>query len=488
MASFSSDRLALLRAALAEKGLATPCATGIPRRAERGRAPLSEAQQRLFFLELYEPGTALHNDAVLVWIEGDLDPERLMRAVASVAERHEILRTTFTLSGNGPVQCIHPALAGTTRTLDRRRADDAREAARALAREDARRPFDLEQAPPWRLTLVRLGEREWALALTLHHLLSDGASMGLFFDELSHLYAGEGARLTPLAVQFGDYAAWEGTRRDEDRAARDLVYWREVLGKGLPTCAWPGARGHATQRGAQVPIRLEAEAVERLGALARSGQVTTNHLLLAAWFALLGARSGQDDLCTGMATSLRQRRELEPLLGFFVQSLPLRVRLAGDPDCLALARTVRAAALEAQAHGALAFDRILRAAEPATHGAAAPTPLQTFFSHMKDAIRAPSFAGSNCRWEFVDPGVARFELALVLHESAQGLCGFLEHDLGLFEPAVAARLVADYTACVGLVLAHPARRLSALLASSSRAPRRAPRSPLPSLLRREAGE
>lgn len=457
----SGDRLALLRATLTAKGLPAPGARLVPRRTERERAPLSLAQERLFFLELFQPGTALYNDAVLVSVESALDRERLTHALARVQARHEILRTSFVLASDGPEQRIHSPGPLPLRWVDLREENEAFELVRALAYEDARAPFDLAQPSQWRMTLARLGPSHWVLALTMHHILSDGASMGLFFDELSALYAHEHAELEPLAVQFGDYAAWERARLDERRAAELGAYWKGAL-DGLPVSTWPGGGARATQRGAQVPLAFEKDCAQRLGALARNEQATTNQILLTAWLTLLGAKSGATDVCTGIASSLRQRPELRPLIGFFVQSLPLRMDLGGDPTFLALVGRVRVAALAALEHGELSFERIARAAGRFGGVDGGPALFTSFFSHMKDAIRVPSFAGAGSAWEFVDPGVARFELALVLHEAGRALTGFLEYDLGLLAPAAAERLAGDYVRILEAVLTRPGVRLSEL--------------------------
>jgi len=484
MSRLSSDRLALLRATLAARGLAAPSARLVARRAQRERAPLSLAQERLFFLELYQPGTALYNDTVLVSVERPLDQARLTSAVARIQERHEILRTSFALTGGGPEQRIHPPGPLPLRWVDLRGESEVFELARSLAYEDARAPFDLEQPSQWRMTLARLDRSHWVLALTMHHILSDGESMGLFFDELAALYEGEGAALEPLAVQFGDYAAWERARLDERRAGELAAWWKGALA-GLPPSSWPGSGARSTQRGAQVPLEFPARCVERLGALARAEQATTNQLLLSAWLALLGAKSGASDLCTGIASSLRQRPELRPLLGFFVQSLPLRIDLGDDPTFLALASRVRTAALAALEHGALPFDQIVRAAGRGNE----PALFNSFFSHMKDAIRAPAFEGAPSSWEFVDPGVARFELTLVLHESERALAGFLEYDLGLLAPAAAERLAGDYVRILEAVLARPGLRFSELRGVCTPPLGRAGRRlSLPPRLRRAAGE
>jgi hypothetical protein len=487
--ALSSDRLALLRAVLAEKGLAAPHARAIPRRAAAERAPLSFAQERLFFLELYQPGTPLYNDCVAVRVQGVLDPERLARALAAVQARHEILRTTFALAGAGPEQRVHEPGPPPLSRLDLSGASDAAVRARSLAAAEARTPFDLERAPAWRVLLARLAPDAWLLVVTMHHIVSDGATLGLLFDELSAAYATD-AGLAPLALQFGDYAAWERSALDERRAAEHLAHWTRVLGGELPACAWPERLGQAGGQGAWVPIGLGSQSLAHLRTLARAEDATSNQVLLAAWLALLALVTGENDQRTGIASSLRTRRELEPLLGFFVQSLVLRADLGGDPTFGELVRRVRTAVLQAHAHAELPFDRVVRALERAPGRGDAPPLAPTFFSHMNNALRAPRFEGARATWEFVDPGVARFEIALVLHESERDVTGFLEYDLGVFAGETAAHLGASYVRLLEAVLARPELRLSELAllcAPVRRAPSR--RAPLafPTHTRRAAG-
>jgi hypothetical protein len=486
--ALSRERLALYRAALAGKGLAAPRAPLVPRRADATRAPLSFAQERLFFLELYEPGTALYNDCVSVHVEGELDVTRLARAFQALQARHEILRTTFALGATGPEQRVH---APSSLPAPLRVFEVEPEGASAFAASEAARPFALESAPPWRAALARLGAHEWRLVVTMHHLLSDGATMGILFDELAELYAQRA--LGAPELEFGDYAAWERAALDERRAADELAYWQAVLAGPLPRYTWRGAHGTATRRGGWIPLALSAAELAPVEALARSADATTNHVFLAAWLVALGAWSGSDDQRTGIACSLRTQRALEGLPGFFVQSLVLRTQLATAPDFTALVRTVRAAALEAQTHAQLPFDRVVRACEPRTAGAAGVTLAPTFFSHMKDAIRAPRLAGAKTRWEFVDPGVARFELALVLHESAEGLSGILEHDEGVFTRASATRMAAEYARLLAAAALRPNAPLAELAAAAapppatSAEPRRAARA-LPVRARRATGD
>jgi hypothetical protein len=459
MARITRDRLALYSAALAEKGLRAPRAAPIPLRAERTRAPLSRAQERLFFLELYQPGTPLYNDALAVRIEGELDEVRLARAAQAVAERHEVLRSSFVLAGAGPEQRIHAPgeLAGALAVRDLAASDEPRAAARRAASEEARRPFDLERGPPWRATLLRLAPGEALFVLAMHHIVSDGASMGLYFDELAAAYADPRAARAPLAVQFGDYAAFERAPLDAGRAERERAHWREALAQA-GVLAWPERRGAARQVGAEVPLLLGAELTARLAARARELEATSNHWLLSAWLAWLGARCGSATACSGFASSLRARRELEPLIGFFVQSLPLVLELDGTASFAEHVRRTRAAAFAAVEHGTLPFDEIARAR------GGTPLALQAFFSHMREAIRPPALGAARTSFEFVDPGVARFELALVLHETPTELRGFLEVDHGVFAPEDGPRLAGEWQRFLGATLANPAAPLAELAA------------------------
>lgn len=476
MPGLTPERLALLRKTLASKGLGLPQAAPIARRADRTVAPLSPAQERLWFLEAFAPGTALYNDAIAVDVQGPFDPARLRAALAVVAGRHEILRGTFEFGSNGARQRIAPAIDLPLVVQDLRGAAAPAAEAESHAVADARRPFALETELPWRVRLARVGEERWLLALTLHHIVSDGASCGILFDELGASY--RGLPLPELAVQFGDYAAWERGRAAEPRAEADVDWWADHLSAPLADLAWPGARGGATHAGGLVPIEVDGVLAGRLADFARVHGVTGNHVLLTAWLVLLARTAGTTDVRTGTAASLRSRPELAGLIGFLVETQCLRADLRGDPDFATLVGRVREQALEASRHDRAPFDRVARKV------AHAPL-VQVFFSHMKDAIRAPDLAPARTTWRFLDPGVARFDLSLVLHETADGLTGFLEHDAGVLDAAAASGLARDYVALLESAIERPDARLSELAPDRPRATR--DRTSLPIRPRRAIG-
>jgi hypothetical protein len=478
----SAERLALLRRELVARGLAAPRAAGIPRRPDRSRAPLTRNQERLFFLELYRPGTALHNDSLLVRVAGELDPELVRAALAELAARHAALRTSCGLASAGPEQRIHASIELPLRILELR--DQSDEEVRELLLADARAPFELERAPLWRALLVRRGDREWLLALTMHHIVSDGASYGILYRELGHLYSarasGRTSVLPPPGPEPGDFAQAERTGEDRERLAAGLAFWKEhLMGARTPLC-WPGAAATASGTGAQQPVRVAAELVQELGRLARSQQATSSQLLLAAQLVLLWSTTGAQDMCLALASSQRKRPELAGTVGFFVQTVPLRLRLDPGQPLLELLARVRATMLAGAAHEEVPLEHVLRALGDSAGAAVAPP--QVCFSHMKDLIEAPRFPGARTSFEFLDPGVARFELSLVLHESAAGITGFLEHDLALLAPAAARDLAARYTRILEGIARAP-EATPAELAPAVR--RRSP--PLPGRLRRAAG-
>jgi len=483
MARLSPERLALLRRALAARGLGAPCAAPIPLREERATAPLSFAQERLYFLEAFQPGTPLHNDALVLRIDGALDPSRLAGALGALQGRHEILRTSFELAGDGPRQRIHDACELPLRRVDLAPTSDAEERAAELVRAHARVPFSLERAPLWRWLLVRLDESHAWLACAMHHLVSDGATFGILLRELEELYEDPGAATARApSLQFGDYAAWERASLDPSRAASDLAYWKRHLAPGPTALAWPGDSGVRTGSGGWTHFTLSAATCEHLGRLARAEDCTHGQVLLAAWFALLAATSGAARVTTGVASSLRRRTELADLPGFFVQTLALRVDVGDDPDFRTLLARTRAAALDGAAHADLPYDRVARALE--TRGG--PPLLSAYFSHMHDAIRAPRLGAARCTWQLVDPRVARFDLSLVVHEAAGELGGFLEHDSGALGADRAHALAARYVDLVEQGASRPSQPMSEL---TGRAPaRRRPPAPFAARRPRTTGE
>ncbi|HEU0301618.1 MAG TPA: condensation domain-containing protein, partial [Longimicrobium sp.] len=324
-----------------------------------GDLPLSFAQQRLWFLEeMGGLGSTYHIPSRLR-LAGSLDREALRRALDRIVARHEALRTTFGRVDGTPVQRIAPAGQGGFPLVehDLRGGPDADEALHGLMVEEARAPFDLERGPLIRGRLVRLAADEHVLLLTMHHIVSDGWSMGVFVRELSALYgafrAGRADPLPPLPVQYADYAAWQRQWIDGEVLEAQAAYWRDALAGAPGVITLPADRTRPARHdhaGAALRVELDEALTGALKALGRRHGTTLFMTLLAGWAAVLGRLSGQSDVVVGTPSANRGRQEIEGLIGFFVNTLALRMDLSGQPTVAEVLGRVKARALEAQAN------------------------------------------------------------------------------------------------------------------------------------------
>ncbi len=474
MAGPSKDKLKLLQQMLEAKGITKQAPPGIPSRADpTAEAPLSYGQHRMWFVQQLDPQSSEYNDTLTVHLRGRrLDPDRLRRCIGRIVERHTVLRTSFVVRDGAPRQRILPALEVPLRVEDLRALDAERqsEARTSLWLEEARGPFRLDAPPLIRTTLALLADDACEFGLTMHHIVSDGVAYTIFFDELGKLYhadeRGADVTLPPLSIQFADYAAWERDTVDEDRIAKKLPFWRRYLGGALPMIELPTDRprpdprqradpdgGRAAPHGAFHRLRLEPALFEALQEYCKRERVTSNWVLLASYFALWHSYSGQTDMVIGTPSSIRGRTELEPLIGFFVQTLILRLDLGGNPDFAELIRRAQRTALEVATHEEVPFDRIFQAVRPGATAAEAPL-IHAWIAPMKNLlapIRLPEVESS---YEIVDPRNARFDIALILDETPDHLTGYWEYDTDLFEAATVQRIDQRWQTLLRQVLRH----------------------------------
>jgi amino acid adenylation domain-containing protein len=460
-------------AGLAERLAAAPggsAARALPRRA--GTAPLSFAQQRLWFLHQLAPRSAAYHVPGVLTLAGRLHPGVLAAALGEIVRRHEALRTVFVLERGEPVQVVLPPRPAGERPLPlvdlgglpagRRIAEAGR-----LGAAEARRPFGLATGPLLRTLLLRLAKGEHRLTVVMHHIVSDGWSLGVMLDELAALYdafaAGRPSPLPPLPLQYADFAAAQ--RQEAQALEGQLAYWREQLA-GAPALELPADRPRAavlSDRGAALGVALGPELTRGLQNLARREGATPFMVLLAAWWALLHRSSGQDDLTVGCPVAGRDRPEVEPLIGCFVNTLPMRVRLEGEPSFRELLGQVRAVALAAYDHQGVPFERIVEELAPARE--LGRTPLFQVLLALRDASRPlPRPAGLELSLDEIPTGAARLDLTLMLGERADGagIEGTLEYRADLFEAATAARLIAHLQELLAAALREPERLLSEL--------------------------
>jgi amino acid adenylation domain-containing protein len=332
---------------------------------------LSFAQQRLWFLHQLRPGNPFYNLAFAHRLRGPLDTGALQSALSEIVARHEALRTRFVADQDGPSQVIDPPSPVKLIMDDVRQAADPVAEAHRLAAEEESAPFDLAQGPLVRNRLVCVGDNDHVLLITLHHIVADGWSMGVFASELGALYqafaAGKPSPLAPLEIQYADYTEWQRSWLSGDVLAEQLGYWRERL-RGMPVAlelpadhARPPTPSHTA---GAVSFEIPAEVEHRLRALGANRKATLFMVLLAGFDALLAAYTGGTDIVVGAPVAGRDRPEVEGLIGFFVNILVLRVDCSGDPTFGELLDRVREATLDAFDHKDLPFERLVEDLHP----------------------------------------------------------------------------------------------------------------------------
>src|SRR5215218_7955956 len=344
-----------------------------PRAAGENAFPLSFAQQRLWFLDRMGPGSPLYNIPAAFAMTGPLDAPALEAALREVVRRHEALRTTFADRSEGPVQVIHrqgdlPFAAADLRALP---AGERRAEAWRRAVGEARRPFDLERGPLLRALLLRMSEEEHLVVLTIHHIVSDGWSMGVLVREIAALYpafaAGRAPRLPELPIQYADFSLWQREWLRGGALDAQLGFWRQRLAGAPAVLELPADHPRPavqTVRGGQAPVRLAPELVAALRETARKEGGTLFMVILAAFELLLQRYTGQDELLIGTPIANRNRPDVEGLIGFFVNTLVMRGDLRGEPALSELLARVRETALAAYAHQDLPFERLIEELQP----------------------------------------------------------------------------------------------------------------------------
>jgi amino acid adenylation domain-containing protein len=436
----------------------------VPTGADRG--PLSYSQERLWFLDRLEPDSPLYNVPMALRLTGRLDPATLERSLAEVVRRHGALRTTFEEEAGEPVQVVAPAMDFRLPVVDLRGLPiEPREAeAGRLAVEEARRPFDLRRGPLLRARLLRLETGAWTLLLNLHHVVSDGWSMGVLVEESAALYAafadGHPSPLAGLPVQYLDFSVWQ--RRWLRGSALDglLAWWREALA-GAPTLLeLPADRPRPAIQswaGDSEPVALPAGLPAALGGLVREEGATLFMGLLAAFQALLFryiGRGGQDDILVGTPVANRGRAEVEGLIGFFVNTLVLRGRPAGGLSFRELLGQARSASLDAFAHQDVPFEKLVEAL--GVERSLAHSPLFQVALVLQNTPSKPvdlpgvSFARADLR-----TGLAMFDLTLGLWEVEGGIEGTLDYSTALFDASTARRLIGHLRVLLEAAAADP---------------------------------
>lgn len=435
----------------------------IPIVPRNGPLPLSPTQQRMWFLAQSEEESAAYITLVALRLQGPLQIGVLEQAFQKIADRHEILRTTYQITEAGPVQIVSDRQRLSLAVLDVDNETDVR----LLAQQEAQRPFDLSQDAPWRTLLLRLGENDHVLLLTIHHIASDGWSKSILFRELSIIYEsladGREPLLPALPIQFADYACWQA-HIEQEAEPESIDYWRAQL-KGIPDLLEiPTDRLRPARqafRGGVERRLLSQDLRDPLYQLCRQEGATLFMTLLAAFQALLHRYSGQTDICVGVPAAQRTHQEVEHLIGPFINTLVLRADVADDPLFIHHLGKVRETALGAYDHQNLSFERLLAILH--TNRSSSHNPLvQVLFQlrnhpdtvpHLHQVVVLPL--------EF-DPGTSPSDLALDIIETTGGLLCLLTYNRDLFEAATAQRLLKYYETLLQAATLNPHQSLSQL--------------------------
>ncbi|WP_219536840.1 non-ribosomal peptide synthase/polyketide synthase [Nonomuraea guangzhouensis] len=437
------------------------------RRADRdGELPLSFAQQRLWFLDQLEPGSAEYNVPVSYVLRGELDVAALRATLDALVERHEVLRTRLVAVAGAARQVVDPPARFELRAADLSGEADPLDRAQKLFTIEAGMPFDLAAGPLLRARLFRLGNGLHLLSLVTHHIVSDDWSADIFHHELTTLYSAfleDGpSPLPPLPVQYADYAVWQRTWLTNDVLKRQLDYWRDRLA-GAPVLDLPTDRPRPAVRssaGDQLELRVPKSVLEGVRGVAQASGVTTFMTLLSAVMVLLGRYAAQDDVVVGTPIANRGRSETEGLIGFFLNTLVLRADLSDDPTFRGLLSQVRDTALAAYAHQDLPFEQLVDELQPVRDRSRHPL-FQVMVSHGKSGAET-GFAGLESERLITPMTTSRFDLTLAFSEGDDDLTCFLNYSTALFDRATVRRLSGHLLELLTAIAADPGRHLSRL--------------------------
>ncbi|MEO0743515.1 MAG: condensation domain-containing protein, partial [Bacteroidota bacterium] len=465
------DLVAMLRATQIEVAPAAP-----QRLVDRTQDfPLSFTQERLWFLQEIDPdGIAYHVPTVLR-LEGDLAASKLQASLSHIVARHEILRTSYRLGEQGPVQRVQPPEPCALPIVDLSglpEVDRRRETTRHTEAE-ATRPFDLKGGRVMRALLIREASQRHVLSMCMHHIVTDARSAEVFMHELTQTYTalanGEEPHLPPLSLQYSDFSVWQRTRLQESAVADQLAYWRRHLAGLTPLSISTDFPRPAVQRnaGARAGITVSRSLLDALHALAKREHVTLYVVLVAAFFVLLARLADRWDVAIGTPEEGRTHPDLYPLLGCFVNTLVLRVQSSPEASFVDLLQQVQSTVGAARSHGEVPFERVVQALEIPPDLSRSPV-FQVMFSYLGARLEretgqaAERLAQLDVSMLNAHEPTAKFDLELEVVETAQGLAAVVEYDTDLYTASTARRLLADYEALLAALATDAGRSLAAL--------------------------
>ena len=437
---------------------------------ESRTAPLSFAQQRLWFLDQYEPDNILYNLADAIRLKGTFNVTALEQSLNEILRRHEALRTTFSIVDDRPVQIIHQVWDFSLTPIELRESSSEKKEAIAarLAAEEAEKPFNLAKGPLLRVKLLRLAEDDHVLLITMHHIISDGWSIKVFIGEIEELYKaytnGQRAALPELPIQYADFALWQRSWLQGEKLEEQLSYWRAQLADAPPVLDLPTDRPRPTFktfRGAYLSLIFSKKLSQAITQLGRREGATLFMTLLSAFSALLYRYTNQEDILVGTPIANRNRAETENLIGFFVNTLVLRVRFSDAMTFRELLRQIRETALDAFEHQDLPFEKLVEELQP--ERTLSHSPLFQVMFHLQNAVtESLSLSGLSMSQLEVETQTAKFDLSLSMAESKEGLVGTFNYNIDLFDAASIERMVGHFEHLLEAAVANPDEQVSRL--------------------------
>jgi hypothetical protein len=475
--SFFTDPTVAAVALRIQKGSATRSEVESIPRLSQTTAPLSFGQERLWFMNQLNPRTPVHNIPIALQLNTRPNVDELERSINEIIRRHEALRTTIQNENGHPIQVIAKSLTVKVATIDL--SDLSRPAreieARKIQTDAAHEPFDLASGPLVRAKLVRLSDHKHLFLLTMHHIVGDGWSIGVFLRELGSLYpafvSGSAPAQSDLSIQYGDFAVWQ---REQMRGAlldQQRTYWRHKLNGATSLLTLPTDRPRPpvqTFRGARLSFELSRELSLRIREFSRREEVTLYMTLLAALSILLHRFTGQEDLNIGSPIVNRPRTETESLIGFFLNTVVLRIKPAKQSSFREVLADARDAALGAYANRDLPFESVVEVLNPPRDLSRSPL-FQVFFNLLNfadDRIRLPGLTEEYVSpagvWSQPDESWSQFDLTLYARERAEQLDLIVVYSTDLFEQATITRMLRQFEALLGNAVAQPHKAISAL--------------------------
>ncbi|MEH2268243.1 MAG: amino acid adenylation domain-containing protein [Nostoc sp.] len=432
--------------------------------------PLSFSQERLWFLYQFQPDSSTYNVSLAFRLQGLLNVSALEYSLNEIIQRHEALRTTFLASENKPVQVIASSLKLTLPVVDLQELPERERETQVLqlVNNEVQQPFDLEQGSLLRFSLVQLGENEYVLLLSVHHVVFDGWSEGVLWRELTALYTafstGKPSPLPELPIQYADFAVWQRQWLQGKVMDTQLDYWKQQLAGSPPLLELPTDRVRPpiqTSRGGIKYFQLDDHLTQKIKSLSEKSGATLFMTLLTGFVILLSRYSNQQDILVGSPIANRNRSEIESLIGFFVNILVLRTDVSGNPSFWELLQRVRQVALDAYSHQDVPFEKVVEVLQPERNLNYSPL-FQVMFILQNTPPGKLELPGLSLTRLEIESSTAKYDLTLSITESEQGLSGSLEYNCDLFEQATITRMVGHFVTLLEGIVANPQQQISQL--------------------------